>query len=118
MNGYEEKVMLKKNVRGFTLIEMMLVVGIIALLTAIILPKFTNLTNKAQTEALNAQIKSINTQLQLYRIDQGAFPATMTNGAWTNLTTYWPDGIPSPNVTGKKWNYDSTAGIVTGVTNI
>ena len=107
-----------KNRKGFTLIEMMLVVGIIALLTAIVLPKFTNLSGKAQTEALAAQIKSLNTQLQLYKIDKGVYPATMTTAAWSDVTNYWPDGIPSPNVSGKKWVYDSTAGIVTGVTNI
>lgn len=107
-----------KKLKGFTLIEMMLVVGIIALLTAIILPKFTNLTNKAQNEALNAQIKSINTQLQLYRIDQGAFPASMAASSWTDIDTYWPDGIPSPNAADKTWVYDATKGLVTGVTDI
>ena len=112
--------MQKKNIKGFTLIEMMLVVGIIALLTAIILPKFSNMTDKAQTQALNAQIKSINTQIQVYKIDKGAYPTAMTVAGWGGsgvITAYWPAGtVPSPNVSGKTWVYDATSGMVTGTT--
>lgn len=106
-----------KRLKGFTLIEMMLVVGIIALLTAIILPRFTNYSTKAQTEALNAQMKNINTQIELYKVDKGSYPASLAASDWTDFSTYWPNGIPSPNVTGKRWVYDATKGVITGITN-
>ena len=108
----------QKKWKGFTLIEMMMVIGIIALLTAIILPKFSNLNDKAQTQTLNAQMKAINTQIQVYHIDKGTYPTAMTVAGWggsTVISNYWPTGaVPSPNVAGQVWTYDSTTGTVTG----
>jgi type IV pilus assembly protein PilA len=49
--------------RGFTLLEMMVVVAIIAILAAILIPNFTHARAQAATSACMANLKSVATQI-------------------------------------------------------
>lgn len=61
--------------RGFTLIELMLAVAIIGLLSAIAVPKFGNLIDKAREASLKGQLGSLRSALSLYYADnEGIFP--------------------------------------------
>lgn len=60
--------------RGFTLIEMMIVVAIIAILVAILVPNFIRARAQAQTAACEANLKEIATILELYQTDHQAYP--------------------------------------------
>lgn len=63
--------------RGFTLIELMLVVMIIATLAALVMPKFSGRAQQAMTAAARADIMvNIPTALELYELDNGMYPAT------------------------------------------
>lgn len=59
---------------GFTLIEMLVVIGILALLAAIAYPQVLRYIGSARTEAARAQIGAIGTALELYALDTGRFP--------------------------------------------
>jgi type II secretion system protein G len=61
--------------RGFTLIEMMIVVAIIAILVAILVPNFIRARAQAQTAACEANLKEIATALELYQTDHEQYPA-------------------------------------------
>jgi prepilin-type N-terminal cleavage/methylation domain-containing protein len=64
-----------KPLRGFTLIELMLIVAIIGLLAAIALPKFANLVVKAKEAALKGQLGAIRSALSIYYCDtEGLLP--------------------------------------------
>lgn len=63
--------------RGFTLIELMIVVAIIAILAAVLIPNFVNARAQAQTSACESNLRSIATALELYYADQQSYP----NGA-------------------------------------
>jgi general secretion pathway protein G len=63
--------------RGFTLIELMLVVIIISALVAMVLPRLTGRSEQARIAAAKADINvNIATALKLYELDNGAFPTT------------------------------------------
>ncbi len=62
--------------RGFTLIEMMIVVAIIAILVAILVPNFIRARSQAQTAACEANIKEIATALELYQTDNLKYPSS------------------------------------------
>jgi len=64
----------KKNA-GFTLIEIMIVVAIIGLLSAIAGPALFNQLNKARATAAAAQIESFNTVLLTFALSNGSFPS-------------------------------------------
>ncbi len=80
--------------RGFTLIELMIVVAIIAILAGILIPNFVNARAQAQTSACESNLRAIATALELVYADQQSYepngqatfnadPADFTNAAGT-----------------------------------
>jgi general secretion pathway protein G len=62
--------------RGFTLIELLLVMMILAILAAVVVPKFTGRTQDAKISAAKADISNLKTALQMYELDCGGFPTS------------------------------------------
>lgn len=60
--------------RGFTLIEMMIVVAIIAILVSILVPNLMRARSQAQTAACEGNLKEIATALELYETDHDTYP--------------------------------------------
>lgn len=60
--------------RGFTLLEMMVVVAIIAILAGILIPNFTRARAQAQTAACIGNMRTIATALELYYTDKESYP--------------------------------------------
>jgi general secretion pathway protein G len=60
--------------RGFTLVELMVVVAIIALLAAIVIPNYVHARAQAAVSQSEANIKQIATSLELYYADQQSYP--------------------------------------------
>lgn len=69
-----------KNQEGFTLLEMMVVVAIIAILAGILVPNFSRARSQAQTSACIGNEKVIATALELYFTDKQAYPASASVG--------------------------------------
>ncbi len=59
---------------GFTLVEMLLVLLILATLAAIVVPKFAGRTEQAKITAAQTQIKSFETVLDAFEVDNGFYP--------------------------------------------
>ena len=62
--------------RGFTLVELLVVMAIIALLAALVAPKVFPKLGKGKTAAAKAQIEMLGQALDHYRLDIGQYPTT------------------------------------------
>ena len=61
---------------GFTLIEILVVMAIIALLAGLVGPRLIRQTEKAQLKATRTQIEMLGTALDTFRLDVGRYPTT------------------------------------------
>ena len=62
--------------RGFTLIEILVVVSILAILGALIVPKIMDRPNEARVVAAKHDIGTVVAALKLYKLDNGRYPTT------------------------------------------
>ena len=62
--------------KGFTLIELMIVVVILGILAAIIVPKFLGREEQARRVAAKVQIKNFEGALSMFKLDNGFYPTT------------------------------------------
>lgn len=65
-----------KNNRGFTLIEIMVVIVILAALAALVGPRIMGRSDDAKIADAKVQIRNIETALKLYKLDNGGYPST------------------------------------------
>lgn len=60
--------------RGFTLVELLLVLVILGVLAAIVIPKFSGRTQQAKMQAAITQISTFRTALDAFEVDNGYYP--------------------------------------------
>jgi type II secretion system protein G len=85
--------------RGFTLIELMIVVAIIAILAGILIPNFVNARSQAQTAACESNLRAIATALELYYADNQIYPPA--SGASVQPALFTVNGVSYLNNTPK-----------------
>lgn len=66
----------RMNRHGFTLIEIMVVIVILAMLAALVGPKLMGRSDDAKVTDARVQIKNMETALKLYKLDNGVYPTT------------------------------------------
>jgi len=81
-----------KRQKGFTLIEILLAVVILAVVSAVAIPRFVGSSNTAKINACDANITNINTQWERKAVETGSYGALAD---LTGDTDYFPDGAPT-----------------------
>lgn len=72
--------------KGFTLVEILIVVVILGILAAIVIPQFTNASESAKAGSLVSQLQTIRSQLELAQVQHGGiYPDLSAN--WNHMTT-------------------------------
>ena len=80
--------MRKTMAKGFTLVEILIVVVILGILAAIVVPQFTNAANEARLGNVRTQTSTLENQIELYAAQQsGSYPVLGTGGAtgWATM---------------------------------
>jgi general secretion pathway protein G len=125
--------MLRKGNRGFTLIEMLIVIVVIAILALIVIPRLLGAGRKAKEATLKGDLHQLRNSIQQFEADCGDYPATLAQlvattdpsgnggtGIALDSAGYQgpylrtPDGgLPKdPFTTAADWSYTATTGAV------
>ncbi len=92
--------MIRLKTKGFTLIELMIVVAIIGILAAIAIPKFAQMLEKSREGATKGTLGSLKSAASIYYGDQqGIWPSTLNALSSYSFSKYM-DNISAVKVTG------------------
>ena len=90
-----------KTQKGFTLVEILIVVVILGILAAIVIPQFTDASAQANTSRLNTDLQTLRSQIELYKIQHnGLTPVTTDNAAFAACLTSKTDIDGTINASG------------------
>jgi general secretion pathway protein G len=78
---------LRRNRWGFTLVEVLIVVVIMAVLAATIIPQFSSSADDARESTLKFNLHSMRNQIELYKVHHAGKLPTITNGSLPQLTS-------------------------------
>ncbi len=109
-----EKKTRKINEAGFSLIELMIVIGILGLLIGLVGPKLISNFDKAKVDTTRVQMKQIGTTLKNFRLDCGQYPTTdqgldaLVNkpASGSECKNYAPGGYMDKKVPKDAWDQD------------
>lgn len=109
------KARIRINERGFTLIELMVVIVILGILAGLIIPRIMGRPDEARSAKARLQIESLETALKLYKLDNGSYPTTeqglralVEAPAVGGLSKSWRQGgyLEKGNVPKDPWDHD------------
>ncbi|MFS0561929.1 competence type IV pilus major pilin ComGC [Terribacillus sp. 179-K 1B1 HS] len=78
-----------RNEKGFTLVEMLIVLLVISVLMILVVPNLADKNDRVQTQGCDALVKLAESQVQTYKIDHGTAPTSLSqlqNGYLTETT--------------------------------
>ena len=92
--------------KGFTLVELMIVVLILGALAAIAIPRIMGGAETARISACSTNIDMLNSQIELYYANEGVWPASLA--ALTSDPNYFPDTAAPTCPFGTAYNYNAS----------
>ena len=87
--------------KGFTLVELMIVVAILGIMAAIVIPTFQGNAATAKKSASKSNLMTIRTQFELYKLQHNGYPPGYVNGAGAPIATVSLQLIGTTTVAGQ-----------------
>lgn len=99
-----------KQQKGFTIVELLIVIVVIAILAAITVTAYNGIQSRTKIASVNTDLKSIKSAMLMYRADYGTLP---NNADWYSGTTMPPTSRWSTEIIAnlKNLKYIQTSGL-------
>lgn len=112
---------LKKQSKGFTIVELLIVIVVIAILATLVIVTFTGIQQKARDSQRQTDINALDSHLEAYYAQNGSYPslAVLTSTGWisANMKGLDPEALVDPkggslaaSTTATAYGYAPTAG--------
>lgn len=108
----------RRNQKGFTLLEIMLVVLIIGIIALLALPRLLVTRKVAQENTCQGNGSALRTHLEAYKWNMGGYPIVADWPDFLTNTVYWPEGDPAPSDCPASGAYSYTVGAGGSATTI
>ncbi|MCX6344897.1 MAG: prepilin-type N-terminal cleavage/methylation domain-containing protein [Armatimonadetes bacterium] len=99
-SGYRSK---RRN-GGFTLVELLVVIVVLAILAAIVLPKFMDSGARSREAALKSNLKLIRNAITIYKTDTGLYPVTLNELSAAPAPAQGNNGTADVALTAANWH--------------
>jgi general secretion pathway protein G len=83
--------------RGFTLVEILIVVIILGILAAVVIPQFTSASQDARKNSLASQLQTLRSQIELYKLQHRDQLPPGLEGTSTDVDVIWAEMINKTN---------------------
>jgi len=97
----------KRNRSGFSLVELMIVLSVLAVLAALVVPRFQSIQTEARAVAAAESLKAIASAVKLYEASNGDYPSDSAAGS---VPAEVQANLPNADFTraplGGQWDYD------------
>ncbi len=105
--------------RGFTLVEILIVVIILGILAAIVIPQFTDASTEAQKSSVSSTLQTIRSQIELFKVQHGDTVPGLTDNttgatAWEVMLKYSATGVTANGDANLKTAKDTASGAIYG----
>jgi len=98
----------RRNQKGFTLVELVVVIAILGVLAAIAVPRFINALDDANEATDLANEKALQAAVNLYYLTNSAYP-----GQLSDLVGNYIEAVPDTQVANMEFDYSNGTGVVT-----
>ena len=95
-----------KRKKGLTLLEIMIVIGIVAMLMTVLIPQMQKARSQSKLAVCMENIKSLATCIEMYAMDNKHNPPDNTATLDLLVTTQYIKSVPLEPVSGKKYFYE------------
>jgi len=98
---------IKQGQKGFTIVELLIVIVVIGILAAITVVAYSGITSRARTTKAQTAAANVQKVAEAYNADNGYYPSTIANFTAGSLSTKLPSGLTILGVTPSSANGES-----------
>lgn len=82
-----------KNQKGFTIVELLIVIVVIGILAAIVIVAYNGVTQRANTSTASGNAEAVQKVAEAYNAEENGYPALADLNGWSGGITQLPEGV-------------------------